>query len=142
MIKNHNNYVFVYGTLRKGGMYSSLLHGSEYIGNDLIPRFVMRDLGEYPMIFESDNPESLIVIEIYKINHHTLQQLDNLEEYIEGDENSLYLRKTVSTVSGRKGYIYYGKDERKYLSYDIIPGGDWIKRNFKTGVIDEPGTCN
>jgi gamma-glutamylcyclotransferase (GGCT)/AIG2-like uncharacterized protein YtfP len=128
MNKNLNIFIFVYGTLRKNDMYSSLLNNSEYMGNDLVPGFVMRSLGEYPMIFERENPESLIVIEIYKIDHHTLQQLDNLEEYIEGDENSLYLRKTVSAVSGRKGYIYYGKDEKKYLSYEIIPGGDWIKK--------------
>ena len=88
----------------------------------------MRDLGEYPMIFERDNPGSLIIIEIYKINHQIIQQLDNLEEYIEGDDSSLYLRKIVSAVSGRKCYIYYGKDEKKYLSYEIIPCGDWIKK--------------
>ncbi len=128
MNKNLNIFVFVYGTLRKNGMYSFLLNNSEYIGDDLVSGFVMRNLGEYPMIFEKDNPESLIVIEIYKIDHHTLQQLDNLEEYIEGDERSLYLRKTVTAVSGRNGYIYYGKDEKKYLSYEIIPGGDWIKK--------------
>lgn len=128
MNKNRNIFVFVYGTLRKNDMNSSLLYNSEYMGKDLLSGFVMRSLGEYPMIFERDNPESLIVIEIYKINHQTLQQLDNLEEYIEGDENSLYLRKTVSAVSGRKGYIYFGKDEKKYISYEIIPGGDWINK--------------
>jgi len=121
-------FIFVYGTLRKGGIYSSLLMNSVYIDHDIVKGFIMRNLGEYPMIFEREDSGTEIIIEIYKIDHFTLQQLDNLEGYSESNRNSLYLRKTVSAISGRKGYIYYGSDEKKYLSYDIIPGGDWMKK--------------
>jgi gamma-glutamylcyclotransferase (GGCT)/AIG2-like uncharacterized protein YtfP len=120
--------VFVYGTLRKGEPFSYLLKEAQFAGYDKVSGFIMRDLGEYPMIFEREDPRLKIIIEVYKIDYHLLQQLDNLEEYIENDENSLYIRQTVYSLSGRSGYIYYGKDENKYLSYNIIPGGDWIKK--------------
>lgn len=121
--------VFVYGTLRKGEIYSSLLEKAEYTAADMVKGFILRDLGEYPMAFERGD-DSLIAIEIYKIDQFTLHQLDILEGYIEGDESSLYHRKTVQSISGKSGYIYYGKDEKKYLSYDIIPCGDWKKKRL------------
>jgi len=120
--------VFVYGTLRNGEPYAYYLREALFIGYDKVSGFIMRDLGEYPMVFKKDDPGLTITIEVYKIDHHLLQQLDILEEYNENDENSLYIRQTVYSLSGRSGYIYCGKDESKYLSYNIIPGGDWMKK--------------
>jgi gamma-glutamylcyclotransferase (GGCT)/AIG2-like uncharacterized protein YtfP len=123
--------VFVYGTLRKGELYSPLLYNACYKGTDIIPGFIMRDLGEYPMIFERNDSGMQIIIEVYKIDPATLQQLDNLEDYNENDDNSLYLRKKVTALSGIEGFIYYGIDEYKYKSCNIIPDGDWVKRRLK-----------
>lgn len=130
MIDNNEYTVFVYGTLRRGESNSSLLDNSEYIGTDRVNGFILRNLGEYPMAFERSGDKSEIIIEIYKIDEITLHQLDMLEEYIEGHESSLYHRKKVLSISGLSGYIYFGKDENKYLSYDVIPGGDWKKSDY------------
>jgi len=125
MTETGNYIIFVYGTLRKGEMYSSSLDRSEYIGESELEGFILRDLGEYPMAFLRDCPDLKIKIEIYKINRLTLHQLDIIEEYREGDENSLYQRDIVKCKSGLSGLIYYGNDESKYLSCKIIQSGDW-----------------
>lgn len=143
MKDNQQITVFVYGTLRKGELYSPLLYNACYKGTDIIPGFIMRDLGEYPMIFERNDSCLQIITEVYNIDQATLQQLDNLEDYNENDDNSLYQRKKVSSLSGIEGFIYFGTDEYKYKSCNIIPDGDWVKRNLKIrGVIDESVTGN
>lgn len=143
MKDNQQITVFVYGTLRKGELYSPLLYNACYKGTDIIPGFIMRDLGEYPMIFERNDSCLQIITEVYNIDQATLQQLDNLEDYNENDDNSLYQRKKVSSLSGIEGFIYFRTDEYKYKSCNIIPDGDWVKRNLKIrGVIDESVTGN
>ncbi len=128
MSRQHECIVFVYGTLRRGEVYSSYLQNSEFLDYDIITGYILRDLGEYPMAFERGDTVSSIKVEVYKIDAGTLHQLDILEECREGDEESLYMRKAVYSSKGFTGFLYYGAKESDYLSYKLIPGGDWKHR--------------
>lgn len=129
MISDEMHIIFVYGTLRQGELYESYLGKSEYSGTDTVNGFILRDLGEYPMAFETEDKKAKIAVEVYKIDRDTLHELDILEDYMDGDINSLYQRKTVISSKGIRGLIYFGDDETKYLSYKKIPSGDWKNKN-------------
>lgn len=128
MNDQNDNTVFVYGTLRRDEIYSSYLNHGEFLDYDIIPGYILRDLGEYPMAFERNDTGLSIKVEVYKIDSETLHQLDILEECRDGDEESLYKRKTVFSSKGYSGFLYYGEKESDYLSYKLIPGGDWNQR--------------
>jgi gamma-glutamylcyclotransferase (GGCT)/AIG2-like uncharacterized protein YtfP len=110
------NYLFVYGTLRK----EFGLQLSKEIMNDL--SFVssgaingeLYDIGEYPAALPSENKDSLISGEIYKISHprKVFKLLDEYEGYDKKHlDNSEYLRKKelLELESGEKirAWVYW-----------------------------------
>lgn len=42
------NYIFVYGTLKRGGVNNSLLHGCEFVGSGRVWGCALLDFGGYP----------------------------------------------------------------------------------------------
>ena len=120
--------LFAYGTLRKDEVNHGCLGGSVCLGMDYIQGFMMLDLGQYPMAFETGDNSKRILVEIYEIDEKTLNDLDLLEEYEETDPESLYRRKIAESVSGLSGLIYYGKNINHYEQFRMITGGDWKKR--------------
>lgn len=110
--------VAVYGTLREGLRNNRYLQKSEYLGEDFLEGFLMFDLGYYPGVIKYG--KGIIVVDVYKIDEYTLENLDQLE--IEGE---LYKREVVDTIYG-PAYIYtiikpYGEvicgDYKGYLCY-------------------------
>lgn len=69
--------VFVYGTLLKGMMRSSVLDTSRYLGPGIICADLY-DLGSYPGIKDGDG---LVVGEVYEVHQQTLNRLDEIEGY-------------------------------------------------------------
>ena len=122
------NTLFVYGTLRRGEINSFHLDSSRFLGMDRLPGFVIADLGEYPMAFETGNPEDSIAIEIYEVNDSVLRSIDILEDCEEGNPGSMYNRKLVTGRSGTTGFVYYGEESGSYSRFPLIAGGDWKER--------------
>ncbi len=121
--------IFVYGTLRRGECNSHYLKNSVFLRTDIVKGFVMADLGQYPMVFETGLGDDTITIEVYEIDDTTLKRIDLLEEYEENNPHSYYLRKEIQSASGISGFIYYGKERDKYRGFGPVPGGDWKKRS-------------
>lgn len=116
-MKQTINLVFVYGTLRQGESNHELLIGSELLGLfETEPQFSLSNLGDYPGLGDGHDR---IVGEVYRINDHTLRQLDILE-----DEGVEYRRETIETSFGLAWYyIYQGQYPGK-----LIKSGNWIDR--------------
>ena len=107
-INSQQNYLFVYGTLRKEfdlELSKEIEEDIVYIGNAAI-NGELYDIGEYPAALPSDDKNSKILGEIYKVNHPR-KIFKLLDEYEGFDKNHLenseyYRRKETLDTGGRQ----------------------------------------
>ncbi len=84
-------YLFAYGTLKRGYCRACVLRDAEYLGEaETVPGYRLFDCGEYPGMVRS--PQGCGVRgELYRISAELLPTLDEVEGVAEG----LYVRETV-----------------------------------------------
>jgi pyruvate carboxylase len=116
---NNKEYLFVYGTLRRGGgsPFNKLLsEQADLVGLGSF-RGKLYDLGEYPGVIPSSNPADAVIGEIYAIHNDSsiLVTLDKYEDYLpDQPERSLYLRQLAPISAGENKtlqawiYLYNG----------------------------------
>lgn len=115
--------VFVYGTLRRGGVRAmpELFPGSEFVGSASV-RGRLYDFGEYPglLLGESGPP---VAGEVYEVSEEVLKQLDDIEA------PAYYSRREVevSLGGGTKKCLVYEPDLSLYPNRTLITSGDWIE---------------
>ena len=112
--------IFVYGTLKKGGVLHSNLDGCTYHGIDRVPNFTMFKVGWFPAIKPTEDARECVYGEVYEINKSTLSKLDEIE-----GKGVLYERSTVNTRFG-KCIIYVFSDNNDTVQlwdYPKIPYG-------------------
>jgi len=148
--------VFVYGTLLRGMERAQFLTNSRYIGPAMIQAEVF-DLVYFPGIKEGNGT---VIGELYEIDQGTLDVLDEIEGYYEGNvEESLFVRKRVNAYKFSDGervrvccYFYnsltlddaiYHGDYRRYIlereneDQWIVAYGSNISRNRLVERIGE-----
>jgi len=133
-----SNYVFVYGSLKKG-FYNHDLIGdptnSFITEGKTLDKYIMISMGSFPAIFKNPYPmsertakyENRISGEVYQVSDETLQRLDMLEgvpsfykritDYIEYENNKVI-----------QAYVYVLANPRDYTSEYNIPAnllGEW-----------------
>lgn len=89
------NYIFVYGTLKRGSLNNYLLHGCNFIGRGLALGFVLADMegcpGMMPGVVTRHDHNDDAKGEVYTVSDeelpYVLARLDKLE-----NERSLYVR--------------------------------------------------
>lgn len=99
------NLVFVYGTLMPGEPNSHVitdLSKGQFLGSGSISGWALWDLGAFPCITETGNPQDRVWGHYYMVD--TMKHLDRLEGY-----PRFYDRKVVSVNSGNKTpcWVYY-----------------------------------
>ncbi|HEV7891919.1 MAG TPA: gamma-glutamylcyclotransferase family protein [Pyrinomonadaceae bacterium] len=115
--------VFVYGTLRRGGVRAmpDLFPGSEFVGRASVCGSLY-DFGEYPglLLGESDSP---VAGEVYEVSEEVLKQLDDIES------PAYYSRREVEVSLGDRSVTccVYEPDLSLYPSRTMITSGDWIE---------------
>jgi pyruvate carboxylase len=127
-------FLFVYGTLRKG--YGNELHkliarNSELIG---IANYQgkMYNIGEYPGIVPSNDTADQVKGELYKLTNplRLVKILDEYEEfYPENEADSIFLRKSIQVeVDGKtidaNAYLY----NRSVDGLSVITTGDFLNQ--------------
>lgn len=128
--------VFVYGTLRRGGVNHRLLEAANFCGETSIPGFVMWSFGAYPAVVpaESAGAAPSIKAELYEVDAGLLARLDRLEDYYgPGHPRNLYDRREATDAAGRRAFLYVLEPhrlEQKPFSKrkQLLPGGDWMAR--------------
>ena len=104
--------VFVYGTLKRGGYFHSVLADQLFVATaTTVKRFRLFSLGNYPgMIEANDETEGYGVQgEVWEVNAGCLRKLDELEEVDKGE----YKRSKIGLLPPHseldvQGYIYLG----------------------------------
>lgn len=115
--------VFVYGTLRRGGVRAlpELFPDSELVGGASVGGSLY-DFGAYPglLLGESGSP---VAGEVYEVSEETLKRLDDIEA------PAHYSRREVEVSLGGRGVAcwVYEPDLSLYPSRTRITSGDWIE---------------
>jgi gamma-glutamylcyclotransferase (GGCT)/AIG2-like uncharacterized protein YtfP len=121
--------VFVYGTLRKGGVRAMKLVAptSRELGEAQL-RGRLFDLGAFPGL--QIDPEAHVVHgELYGVDDAALERLDEIEQYFpERPEDSYYVRIPASVMNDgvRVGCWTYQFNPQFFDATVQIASGDWI----------------
>jgi len=106
------NLVFVYGTLKRGGVNDALLEGQEFAGEARTSGgYALYDLGDYPGMVAAPGAPG-VNGEVWSVDNACLAGLDALEGTAEG----LYSREVVpmrAPFADRRveAYLYLGSIE-------------------------------
>ena len=122
-----HDFVFVYGTLRKGDCRGNL-GGSVHFTEAYIEGFNIFDLGSFPGIRPGNGR---VRGEVHQIDDEILQRLDWIEGYNpENPSQGLYDRHRVQAQDPNGetveawAYIY---NNRRGEDLEPIPSGDWFE---------------
>lgn len=120
--------VFVYGTLKHGHGLHYVLSDDDstmYCADGDVVGHALIDLGPFPGMIPSEDPDSVVRGEVYEVSSATLRKLDNVE-----GEGSLYDRKEVWVelygVGGgvsAKAFAYIYRHPSKL--HTVIASGEW-----------------
>ena len=128
-----DRFVFVYGTLRRGGSNDIALRHPEarYVASAEIPA-TLYDLGAYPgaVLHGSDSDVNRMVRgEIYGITESIERALDILEEVVE-DGSGEYLKRCVDVGTGANVHscLVYEINSSRIGGNAVIASGDWFVR--------------
>ena len=115
--------MFVYGTLRRGGVRSmpELFPGAEFVGRASVCGRLY-DFGEYPGLV-SDDAGSTVAGEVYEVGEELLKRLDEIEA------PAYYSRREVevSLGGGSVACWVYEPELSLYPRRALIASGDWIE---------------
>lgn len=107
--------LFVYGTLRKGGVAASYLGEQRLLQqNRQLPGFAMYDAGWYPFVIPAGS-ESVIVGDVYEVEQSLMPTLD---EY-EGDGY-------VAHFLEKENLLLYLKVDEQTHGFVQVESGDWL----------------
>lgn len=142
MTSKIKNYLFVYGTLRKGfknPILNEVMDNVKFIENGFIQASLF-DIGEYPGIVPNNDKKSVVKGDVFEINDSkkVFKILDNYEGfYIRNINKSEYLRSKalIELSTGNKiiAWVYWynfsveGKqkinnsDYLEYLEQKLLP---------------------
>ena len=100
-------YVFVYGTLKRGGRLSAHMYrrDSLFISEASLQGFAMYDAGWFPAISRFQGGQ--VKGEIWKVDEETLKDIDGVEGV-----PALYRREEVRVEIDRKAKGYPGREEK------------------------------
>ncbi|MEM6842333.1 MAG: gamma-glutamylcyclotransferase family protein [Bacteroidota bacterium] len=114
----HLYNIFVYGTLRRGGMYAHYLANSELLQEKYrLPGYALHDYQQwYPYMIAQAG--SSVVGDIYRVSEADLSRLHQLE----GVDEQLY-RFVYLTEHQFYTYLKFDEDVADLL---YVKGGDWL----------------
>ena len=121
----NKHLVFVYGTLRRGGLRAmpDVFPGAKFVGGASV-RGRLYDLGEYPCLLLGQS-DSQVVGEVYEVDDETLDEMDAIEA---SDD---YRRRRVEVsldTGGSACWVYVPERTPEFYSrHTLITSGDWIE---------------
>lgn len=115
--------VFVYGTLRRGGVraMTRVFPEAKFVGGACVGGSLY-DFGPYPGLLLCETG-SRVAGEVYEVGEEILKRLDEIEE------PAYYTRRSVEVSLGEQSVTcwVYEPDLELYPSRTLIASGDWIE---------------
>ena len=122
--------VAVYGTLRQGRRWHSLLAASPFLGAGLTKQKYALYLAEYPCV-NKDLAISQIRVEVYLVNEQILENLDELEEH-----PLVYLREWIPILLDKGDQIDAWFYFLPQASGRLVPHGDYAQEYHAPSSLD------
>ena len=125
------DYLFVYGTLRKSTVRNDLLQSDcEYVGMATL-QGCLYQLTDYPGVIKSDDPKQQVVGEIYRVNNRqsVFAALDDYEECSASfTEPHEYVRQQCSVTldNGTRLTAWVYLYNRPIAGWKLIASGDYL----------------
>jgi gamma-glutamylcyclotransferase (GGCT)/AIG2-like uncharacterized protein YtfP len=134
-------FVFVYGTLRAGGVreMTRLFPGIALHGTGRI-RGVLYDFGAYPGL-QLDPPDGWVTGEVYPVDAAQLALLDEIEQFIPTmPARSFYFRREITATLRDDHRVtcwtyVFNPAHFSPLADQRIPDGDWINHVRRKGEL-------
>ena len=121
-------YLFVYGTLKRGYPLGAWLEGSKFLRLGQIAGMKMYDLGPFPCVVPQELGETSsrnfgqrILGEIFEVSQETLDLLDEVE-------SEMFDRVYYLTTLGMRVNVYIWHDDKLPAGATVIEGGVWRKK--------------
>lgn len=115
--------VFVYGTLRRGGLRSmpELFPAARFVADARVSGSLY-DLGPHPFLLLEESG-SYVVGEVYEVDGELLKRLDDIESSAD------YLRRRTEVSLGDRAATCwtYTPDPEAFPDRKLITSGDWIE---------------
>lgn len=126
-----NRRIFVYGSLRRQEYNHSRVNNwgfgeLKHVADGFIRGAKLYNLGSYPCIVPSENPEDRVVGEVYDVPEELWRRIDGMEQGA-GYEAKDVLVQGEDVAIDALAYFYRFGDELS--DKQLIPSGDWSKRN-------------
>lgn len=121
-------YVFVYGTLRRGGRndMNRLQPPPRYIGMGEV-RGTLYHIDWYPGLALGGEEAVTVVGEVYEINPALEAVLDEIEQIVPGEQSEYFKREISVEVEGRSlPCLVYEINAERVRGKQVIGHGDWI----------------
>lgn len=125
------DYLFVYGTLRKHSVGHDLLQQfCDYVDNGTLSGNLYQ-IGHYPGVILNDEPRQQVVGEVYRIKNLDclFAELDDYEECSSSfAEPHEYVRQqhTITLTSGHQVMAWVYLYNRPITGLKLIPSGDFL----------------
>ncbi|RMG96215.1 MAG: gamma-glutamylcyclotransferase [Deltaproteobacteria bacterium] len=113
--------LFVYGTLRCGGVYHAMLSGARFEGyGRTAAGYTLVDLGPYPAMVAGGH--GTVAGEIYRVCPRMLAAVDQLEAH-----PRLYVRRPIRLADGSVAQAYLASGDW-FRAGRRVRGGDYRRR--------------
>lgn len=113
--------LFVYGTLKRGGVAAERMRGAIFDGSVVTARgYALYDFGDYPALVA--DRDGVVAGEVYLVTADHLSELDRYEGYPE-----LYRRELVPLSDGSLAEAYV-MPASSMAGQRKVPGGVWPPR--------------
>ena len=122
-------YVFVYGTLRKGGRndINRLLPAPKYLGTGEV-RGSLYHLDWYPGLALGGEQATTVIGEVYEVTPQLEAVIDAIEGVVPGQPGEYSKRDVEVQVGGNAIRCFlYEIDPRRVAGREPIGHGDWIR---------------
>ena len=123
-----SRYVFVYGTLRRGGVndITRLDPAPEFVGEGQV-QGVLYQLGWYPGLRLGGGEAAPVRGEVYRISAQLEALLDRIEEVQDGPHSEYFKRVVPIRVQGQSlACLLYEINPQRTQGQPRIGQGDWI----------------
>ena len=121
-------YVFVYGTLRRGGRndINRLAPAPQYVGMGEVSG-VLYHIDWYPGLTLGGEEAVTVVGEVYRITLELEAVLDRIEHVVDSPDSEYFKREVAIAVDGRTvDCLLYEINPQRVRGRSVIGHGDWI----------------
>lgn len=127
----NNNNVLLYGSLRKGHYnYNRFMdyfpEGLTYQETTTIKGFDLYDLGSYPGIKLSEDPNKELVVDMMQCSDECFDSINRMELGAGYTTHQVVINEVPYTI-----YLYQGRVSENRL----VESGDWSKNQHKVSLV-------